>query len=101
MQELDVGGLDGAFYQDTRSYLERRGVVWSEGRSTEGQLLWIKLSFPPGIQCEEVERSHQWTRKKILLPKDGLLYWNVRRSDNINRISVPIAYLFEGSKYDR
>ncbi len=92
INELDVHCLDGAFYAETRKYLEKRGCIWSEQR-TGDQLEAVHLTFPPGTVYRELAPMNGFQRFQILFEKDGVLNWSIKGTSGLNTISVPYVYL--------
>jgi hypothetical protein len=92
ISELDVHCFDGNFYDKTRSYLEKRGCIWSEMRIGD-QLEALHLTFPPGTVYKKLPPIGDFERYQILFKEDGLVNWSIKRTTGLNTISVPVAYL--------
>jgi hypothetical protein len=92
IKELAVHSFDGEFYEDTKRYLEKQGCIWSEVRLGD-QLIALTLTLPPGTVCKRLTSMGDFDRHQLTFEKGGTLWWNFKRTGQINSIVVPYAYL--------
>jgi hypothetical protein len=99
--ELEVGSFYG---EDdnlplTRAYLKKYGVLWSEERGAENELLRFHLTFPEGTKYEDLQYAERAERHRIELKETenakepGVVYWWTRKDSGVHGISVPYMIL--------
>ena len=98
ISELTINQLDGGMYTLFRRYLEKRKVIWTDTRDKHGILLAVHLTFPSDTTYKLLSQTYvhdtdQYTRYHIYLRGDFLLYWNIRKTTQLNSITIPYAYL--------